>query len=166
MPDTYVHIRQSPTLTAKRPQYVYEARCPIHSTPDAEVICQLTSNVNETGLWCGDGENDPDGLCRGTYEWTRLRKSYSAMGTNFAQVWHDTGVPNLTTGRVESDPKKFATHLRDQSRIMEERLGMPVDYQPCDPSDTFHSDEGLDATHDRAVRDGQKDSRGRFVWQM
>lgn len=159
MGEVYVRIRQSPDLSFHRPQHVYEGRCPVHSTPDAEVVCQLTSNTNESMLWCDDD-------CRDMHEWTQLRKCWQAMGTMFATVWQDTDIPNLTTGRVETDPKKFARHLADKSKEMEDRLGMPVDYQPCDPSDTYVSDEGLDATHDRAVADGRKDSRGRFVWTV
>jgi hypothetical protein len=166
MTDTYVHIRASRDLTTKRPQFVYEAECPVHTTPGARVVCQLTTNTNETGLWCSMNTDD-EGLCSEQSLWTRLKKSYASMGTRFATVWQDTGQVNMTTGRVESDPKKFAQHLRDKSRIMEERLGMPVDFQPCDPSDTrIDSDEGLDSQHDRAVRDGRKDSRGRFVWTV
>lgn len=165
MPDTYVHIRTSRDLTHTRPQYVYEAPCPVHSDASHAVVCQLTTNTNETGLWCNT-DTDDEGLCPTIAEWTRLKKSYAAMGTRFAAVWQDTGQVNLTTGRVESDPKKFAEHLHVKSEEMAERLGMPVNFQPCDPSDTYHSDEGLDATHDAQVRSGQKDSRGRFVWTV
>lgn len=156
----YVRQRDADDLTHHRPQYVYEGRCPVHTfEPDQVVICQLTSNVNESIIWCDDD-------CREMQEWTQLRKSFASMGTRFATVWQDQGIPNLATGQIESDPKKFREHLHVASREMEERIGMPVDYQPTDPSDTFHSDEGLDATHDQQVRDGVKDSRGRFVWQV
>lgn len=159
MPDTYVRIREAADLTTKRPQHVYEGRCPVHSDADHEVVCQLTSNTNESMLWCDDD-------CKEAGEWTQLRKCWREQGVRMATVWQDTGIPNLTTGRVESDPKKFREHLKVASREMEERLGIPVDFQPTDPSDTYHSDEGLDATHDRAVADGRKDSRGRFVWTV
>ncbi len=162
----YVRRTQSPNLTTKRPQHVYEtdlrtspAGCPIYSDLEKKVICQLTTNVNESMLWCQD--------CSAAREYTQLKKSYQSQGISMATVWHDTGEINLTTGRVESDPRKFATHLRDQSEIASERLGMPVDYQPVDMTDKDAlgvTDEGMDATHDQAVRDGRKDSRGRFVF--
>lgn len=158
----YVRAWDDGDLTTKRPQYVYEGRCPIHSTADHEVICQLSSNTNESMLWCEDD-------CAATQQWTALRKSFQSMGTRFARVWQDTGQVNLATGRVESDPRKFEEHLHVASREAEERLGMAVDYQPTDPTDTDAlgvTEEGMDATHDQQVRDGRKDSRGRFVWTM
>lgn len=158
--DRAVYIRlQDTDYTVHRPQYVYEGYCPVHSDAVHRVICQRTSNTNESLLWCDDD-------CREMQEWTQLRKTFQGMGVRMATVWQDVGVPNLATGQVESDPKKFAEHLHVASREAEERLGMPVDYQPTDPGDTYHSDEGLDATHDQQVRDGTKDSRGRFVWQV
>lgn len=164
MPDTpvYVRARDADTLTTRHPQFVYEADCPIWSSPDTRVICQLTSNTNESLIWCDDD-------CRDNQEWTALKKCWAAMGTRFARVWHDTDTPNLATGRVETDPRKFREHLHVASREAEERLGMAVDYQPTDPTDRDAlgvTDEGMDTTHDQAVRDGRKDSRGRFVWTV
>lgn len=158
----YIRQVDDPHLSTKRPQHVYEstAPCPLYGDAcDRSVTCQLTTNINESVIWCNE--------CAEQHEWTQLKKSFQAMGTNFARVWHDTGIPNITTGRVESDPKKFATHLRDESRRAEERLGMPVNYEPVDLTDKDAlgvTEEGMDATHDRAVKDGRKDSRGRFVW--
>lgn len=164
-----VYVRQitAPDHTIHRRSYVYEidlrttpGGCPIHSNPRAKVICQLTTNVNETQLWCRDD-------CQIEQEWVALKKAYASMGVAMATVWQHTDIPNLTTGRVETDPKKFATHLREQSEIMGERLGMKVDYQPVDMTDREAlgvTDEGMDSTHDIAVKEGRKDSRGRFVW--
>lgn len=162
MTDSYVRIQLNDDLTFHRPQHVYEATCPMHTTADRVVICQLTSNVNESALWCQDE-------CRDAQEWTQLRKCFQAMGTNFATVWQDTDTVNLTTGRVETDARKFATHLRDRAEQDSERLGMVVDYQPVDPTDSDAlgvTEEGLDATHDHRVATGQKDSRGRFVFEV
>ncbi len=165
----YVRRTVDPRLTTRRPQFVYEtdlrtspSGCPIFSDLTRKVICQLTTNTNETSLWCADEEG-----CKSAHEWVQLKKSYADMHISTATVWQDTGIPNLTTGRVESDARKFATHLREQSEIMGERLGMAVDYQPVDMTDRDAlgvTDEGLDATHDAAVREGRKDSRGRFVF--
>lgn len=162
----YVRELHNPHLSHRAPQHVYEtdlrtspAGCPIYSDSTHKVICQLTTNTRETSLWCDE--------CRNAREWTQLKKSYADMGINAATVWHDTDIPNLTTGRVETDPKKFAAHLREQSEIMGERLNMKVDYQPVDMTDKDSlgvTDEGLDATHDAAVKSGRKDSRGRFVF--
>lgn len=184
--ETYVRIRSADDLTVHRPQYVYEGVCPVHSIKDrygachhgpdcsgtgpdcgpgeyeVRVICQLTSNVNESIIWCDDD-------CREMQEWTQLRKSFQGQGVRYATVWHDTDTPNLTTGRVETDPRKFATHLREQSEIMGERLGQVVEYEPVDMTDRDAlgvTDEGMDATHDAQVRAGVKDSRGRFVWTV
>lgn len=162
----YVRRVDDPRLTAKRPQHVYEtdlrtapAGCPLYGGLERKVVCQLTTNTNESMLWCQE--------CAREHEYTQMKKSYQEMGTSFATVWQHTDIPNLTTGRVETDPKKFAIHLREQSEIMGERLGMKVDYQPVDMTDKDAlgvTDEGLDATHDRAVAEGRKDSRGRFVF--
>lgn len=164
----YVRATTRAGTTTRRPQYVHEtdlstspAGCPIYSStsPPRKVICQQISNINETHLWCEE--------CRASREYTHLKKSYQAQGVRMATVWQDTDTINLSTGRVESDPKKFAAHLRQKSEEMSERLGMKVDYQPCDMTDKDAlgvTDEGLDATHDHQVRTGQKDSRGRFVF--
>jgi hypothetical protein len=158
----YVRQVEDPHLTTKRPQHVYESTvpCPIYGDAcDRSVTCQFTTNVNESVIWCSE--------CSEQHEWTQLKKCFQAMGTNFATVWQDTDTPNLTTGRVETDPKKFARHLREQSEIMGERLNMKVDYQPVDMTDKDAlgiTDEGMDSTHDVAVREGRKDSRGRFVF--
>lgn len=162
----YVRRIDAPDLTHHRPQHVYETSlttslsgCPLYSTPNAKVICQVTSNVRESFIWCDE--------CRESREYTQLKKSYQSQGVSMAQVWHDTDTINLSTGRVESDPRKFKEHLRIKSEEMEERLGIKVDYQPVDLTDKDAlgvTDEGMDATHDAAVRDGRKDSRGRFVW--
>lgn len=163
----YVRMIEAPGTTTRRPQHVYETDlrttptgCPAHSSPIRKVICQLITNVNESSLWCPDA-------CKEMHEWTHLKKAYASMGIFHAQIWQDCDIPNLTTGRVETDPRKFATHLHEQSEIMSERLNMKVDYQPTDPTDRDAlgiTDEGMDATHDRAVKEGRKDSRGRFVF--
>lgn len=158
----YVRPRDADDLTTKRPQYVYEAECPVHTdhATGTQVVCQLTSNVNESIIWCDDD-------CRESQEWTQLRKSFQSMGTAFATVWQDTDTPNLTTGRVETDARKMQHYLNQRAEEEGERLGMTLDYQIVDPTDHDAlgiTDEGIDATHDRAVKDGRKDSRGRFVW--
>lgn len=164
MTDTYVRIRDARDLSYQRPQYAYEGRCPVNSDPDGEftVICQVTSNVNESTIWCEDE-------CAVLLQPTQLRKCFQAQGTAFATVWQDTDTPNLTTGRVETDARKMQQYLDQRSDEESERLGMTVDFQMVDPTDKDAlglSDEGLDATHDRQISTGQKDSRGRFVWQM
>lgn len=162
----YVRRMEDPKSTTRRPQHVYEtdlrtspAGCPLYGEPDHKVICQLTTNINESTIWCQE--------CSAAREYTQMKKSYQEQGVRMATVWQDTGQINLTTGRVESDPRKFKQHLAEQSEIMGERLGMKVDYQPVDMTDKAAlgvTDEGMDATHDHQVRTGQKDSRGRFVF--
>lgn len=165
----YVRRINDHMLTTKRPQHIYEVDlrltpggCPVHSTtdPPRKVVCQLTTNVRETTIWCPDD-------CKQEAAWVQMHKAWAEMGTSFATVWQDTDIPNLSTGRVETDPKKFRQHLAQKSEEMAERLGMAVDYQPVDMTDKDAlgvTDEGMDATHDAAVREGRKDSRGRFVW--
>ena len=162
----YVRRVTSPGTTTKRPQHVYETDlrttpggCPIFSDLTRKVICEVTTNVRESFIWCAE--------CQQTRTYTQLRKSYQAQGVAFPRVWQDIGLPNPATGKVESDPKKFREHLRVASEEMSERLGTRVDYQPVDLTDRDAlgvTDEGLDATHDHQVRTGQKDSRGRFVF--
>lgn len=167
MTDQIVYVRpfDARDLNMKRPQYAYEGRCPVNSSaPDDDdqftVICQLTSNVNESTIWC---DND----CALLHNAAQLRKSFQAQGTAFATVWQDTDTINMTTGRVETDARKMQQYLDQRSDEESERLGMKVDFQMVDPTDRDAlglTDEGLDATHDHQVRTGQKDSRGRFVW--
>ncbi len=164
MDDVPVYVRQweAADLTIHRPQHVYESQssCPIFSDDrEGMVICQLTSNVNESGVWCE--------ICGEDGVWTRLSKSYQSQGVRIMTVWQDTDTPNLTTGRVETDARKMQQYLDMRSDIEGERLNMKVDFQIVDPTDRDAlgvTDEGMDATHDRAVSDGRKDSRGRFVW--
>ena len=162
----YIRRMDDPRLTTKRPQHVYETDlrtspggCPIYSDLTRKVVCQLHTNTNESSLWCQE--------CSSHREYTQMKKSYQEQGVSFPRVWQDIGIPNPTTGQVESDPRKFREHLHVASREMEERLGMKVDYQPVDMTDKDAlgvTDEGMDATHDRAVAEGRKDSRGRFVF--
>ena len=158
----YIRAIDADDLTHHHAQHVYEATtpCPIWSeTRDGPVLCQLTTNINESFIWCEE--------CGHSSQWTQLRKSYQAQGIAFAQVWQDTDTINLTTGRVETDARKFKVKLWEESRKAEERLGMPVCYEPIDLTDRDAlgiTDEGMDSTHDAAVRDGRKDSRGRFVF--
>ena len=158
-----VYVRQvdADDLSHHRPQHVYEAiqPCPLYGRDDGDVVCQMTSNVNESFLWCEE--------CGESGSWTQLRKSFQSQGIAFAQVWQASDTPNLSTGKIESDPRKFKEHLYAAGQEMAERIGMPVNYEPVDMTDRDAlgvTDEGMDATHDRAVAEGRKDSRGRFVF--
>lgn len=163
-----VRVRDHENLSRHHPQYVYESRvpCPVYAGWEgqpADIRCQVNSNIREAGIWCDEcAEAEVESPCY-------LLRSYTAAPFSFPQVWQDTDQINMTTGRVETDPKKFKQHLADKSKEMEDRLGQRVDYQPVDPTDKAAlgvTDEGLDATHDHQVRTGQKDSRGRFVWTV
>lgn len=177
MSDQVVRIRAStdPPLTHHRPTHIYESRapCPIYASYDgnpADIRCQLHTNIRESQLSCDECVLYGDA----TVEPLILHRSYTAAPFSFPKVWQDTDTPNLTTGRVETDPRKFAIHLADESKRMEDRLNarggnQKVDYQPVDPTDTTAlgvTDEGLDATHNHRVASGQRDSKGRFVWQV
>lgn len=163
-----VRVKEDPARSHHHPTYIYESRvpCPVfagYEGHEADVRCQLHTNIRESQVSCEECvEAETPVPCI-------LYRSYTAQPFSFPQVWQDTDTPNLTTGRVETDPKKFKQHLADKSKEMEDRLGQRVDYQPVDPTDRDAlgvTDEGMDATHDHQVRTGQKDSRGRFVWQV
>lgn len=162
-----VYVRQydHPDLTHLHPQQVHESMtpCPVYTRggPDPRrVICQQISNINETTLFCTDD-------CRSTGAWTQMKKSYQSMGTSFGRVWHNPGTPHLATGKPVSGMKDLKEQLHVASEEMGERLGMAVNYEPVDLSEKEAlgvTEEGMDSTHDMAVKQGRKDSRGRFVF--
>lgn len=163
----YVRMYDHPELTHHQRQYVHESAtpCPVHTTSTGadgprRVVCQMTSNINETTLFCQDE-------CSGIGAWTQMRKSYQSMGTSFGRVWHNPGTPHLATGKPVSSYKDLKEQLHVASEEMGERLGMPVNYEPVDLSEKEAlgvTEEGMDSTHDMAVKQGRKDSRGRFVF--
>lgn len=164
----YVRAFDHPELTHHHPQHVHESTtpCPVHTSAGANgdgprrVICQQTSNINETTMFCRDE-------CSSIGAWTQMKKSYQSMGTSFGMVWHNPGTPHLATGKPVSGMKDLKEQLHVASEEMGERLGMAVNYEPVDLSEKEAlgvTEEGMDSTHDMAVKQGRKDSRGRFVF--
>lgn len=76
---------------------------------------------------------------------------------------------NATVGKPISDPRQFERELKRAGEAIEERTGIPHDYQPCDLTDMDAlgvDDTGLKETHDAMVAAGTKPATGRTVFKM
>jgi len=76
---------------------------------------------------------------------------------------------NVTIGKPISDMKQFQRELRQAGDQLEERTGIPHDFQPCDLTDKDAlgvDDTGLKATHDAMVKAGTKQPTGTTVFKM
>lgn len=124
----------------------------------------VESDIREQVIWpcptCAENEELP-------YE-DRLRPLYRKYTVpHINSVWHEHF--NYTTGQVVSDRKQFTEQLHIGSERVSERLGLKHDFQPADLSDKKTlgvTEEGLDATHDKFVELGWKESKGRFVYPL
>lgn len=95
-----------------------------------------------------------------------LRRTY-ATSPSIWRVWH--GHHNITTGQWVSDRKQIREQLHIASEEVSERMNLEHRFIEVDANDKDHlgvTDEGLDATHDRHVELGWKESKGRFVFPM
>jgi hypothetical protein len=117
--------------------------------------------IREQTVWCP--------LCRlEDRELSQLRRVFHSPSVRAVMHEHH----NLTTGQVESDHRKFATHLSDAAKRHEDRLGFPAKYEPTHPVELRREMErmgkdtelGLPATHDRQIATGEKESKGKFVY--
>ena len=73
---------------------------------------------------------------------------------------------NPALGRTVSSRREMREAAKMASERATERTGIFHDYQPVDlrdPSVAPDSDDGLQSQHDRAVEEGRKESKGRFV---
>lgn len=76
---------------------------------------------------------------------------------------------NATVGKPISDMGQFKRELREAGEKLEERTGVPHDFQPVDLRDKDSlgvDDTGLDATHDAMVKAGIKEPTGTTVFRM
>jgi hypothetical protein len=118
--------------------------------------------INESTVWCP--------LCD---HLSQLRKIFVAPAVQ--QVWHEH--VNWATGRVESDRKRMEQYGRAHAEQVSEELGIAHGFERADPGElrreaerrggTEKADkmaEALVSTHDRAVSEGRKESRGKFVY--
>lgn len=113
-------------------------------------------------------------LCASEHEFSLLKRIF--LSPNMEQVWWEHWNP--TTGHVESDRKRMEERMHRHSETISEQLGIRHNFERIDHSEivrerekkgpdrngkTVHS--GLQSTHDRAVADGRKPSKGKFVWK-
>lgn len=73
---------------------------------------------------------------------------------------------NPALGRTVSSRREMREAAKVASAEATERTGILHDYQPVDlrdPSVAPDSDDGLQSQHDRAVEEGRRESKGRFV---
>lgn len=122
--------------------------------------------IRERGIWCP--------ACRLTEQPpSYLQRTWTAP--NMHQVWHSHF--NLTTGKEESDPRKFEDSLRRSADRQSEITNIEHTYTRSDPTEIFnHRAEqgeskrghdpraGLKSTHDRAVAEGRKEPTGKTTW--
>lgn len=138
--------------TVKKPQFEYQSRVPCPLADDT--ICCLISNIRESQLWCP--------MCSAEHIFTALYRVFT--GAHFNRPWPEH--VSFTTGQVVRGEQHLREQLKRASGENSERLGMNVDLQPVPLSEikSTSTDEGMAATHDRQVKEGSKDSRGRFVF--
>jgi hypothetical protein len=119
--------------------------------------------IRESRLWCP--------VCKLTDQSPSMLKRIF-VAPAMQQVWHEHF--NWTTGQLESDRKRMEEHLHAHSSQISEDLGIGHTFERTDPSELRKMaktnkngntvETGLPATHDRAVQEGRKPSRGKFVW--
>lgn len=74
---------------------------------------------------------------------------------------------NVTTNTMISDPRQFDRELKRKAQVQHESTGIPHSYEQVDLHDREAlgvTDEGLQATHDRAVAEGRKEPTRTRVW--
>lgn len=147
--------------TIKKPQYAYRASHPVITITDSGETnsdpCVRISNTRETTLWC-EG-------CSAEGEWTQLKRVITRP--YMLQVFHKDDGPNIATGKLIGDRKQLAAAFREGEDRQEEVVGYRPDYREASPAELMAqaaSDDGLASQHDRAVQEGRKESKGRFVW--
>lgn len=135
--------------TIKRPQFYYRSG-------DPDRPCILVSNTREQTLWCPGCSASGVGNML-----TRVMFSPAVFS-----VWHKDDGPNIATGRLIGDRRQLRSAFRDGEDRQEEVTGYRPNYVESSPAEMLAnsaSDDGLQSQHDRAVSEGRKESRGRFV---
>jgi hypothetical protein len=131
---------------------------PEHRDCDHHVLLYSTDDT----AWCP--------LCATEQRHSLLKRAWVAPTVQ--SMWHEHF--NWTTGQLESDRKRMEEHLHAHSSQISEDLGIGHTFERTDPSELRKMaktnkngntvETGLPATHDRAVQEGRKPSRGKFVW--
>lgn len=151
--------------------YGYIARAPANNATwyrygkGSECDHTVKLPIREERLWCP--------ICTVDSRYSQLRRIYEAPAQQ--QVWHEHW--NMATGRVESDRKRMEQHGRAHADRISEELGIAHSFERADWSElraTAEADlptaktdsmaQALVSTHDRAVAEGRKESKGRFVY--
>lgn len=127
--------------------------------------CLVELPIRESYLWCP--------ICGAEGIRSQLKRVYIPQ-TN-QTMWH--GHWNLATGQYETDRKKMEQHGRAHADKQSEELGIAHGFERVDYSELAQerANKGSDkhgntveaarvATHDRKVASGEKESRGKFVW--
>lgn len=125
---------------------------------------QVELPINESRLWCP--------LCTQAGEISQLKKIFVAPFQQ--EVWHEHF--NVATGQVESDRKRMEAHGKAHADKISEELGIAHGFERADYGElratametlptgkTDSMQQALVSTHDQAVKDGRKDSKGKFV---
>lgn len=127
-----------------------------------------------------DGDETWCPICSFDHHHSRLRRKIT-QAPHAAQVWHDFYSP--ATGRVETDRKKFTQRGKAHVDAVSEELGIDHSFERTDASDLMANINGADrsltgrrgqskadqaaealaTTHDVAVAQGRKESKGTFV---
>lgn len=113
---------------------------------------------------------DPDDPTKALYDSKQMTCSSCAepfrrrFGFSTPAMMHEHY--NASLGRVVSSRREMREAAKVASAEATERTGILHDFQPVDlrdPSVAPDSDDGLQSQHDRAVVEGRKESKGRFV---
>ena len=122
-----------------------------------------------------DGDETWCPLCSTENRHSRLRRKILAA-PHATQVWHS--FHSHVTGREESDRRSFERHGSDHAKKISDELGIGHSFSRTDASDLRKTVTGYDrkgrdreavagealrATHDRAVAEGRKESKGKTV---
>jgi hypothetical protein len=107
-------------------------------------------------------------LCASEHQFSLLKRIFLAPAME--QVWWSHWNP--TTGQEESDRKRMQHHLNEKADRASERLGIAHEFHRNDFTALRQEAERagkdtqtpLRSTHDRAVKAGTKESKGRFTF--
>lgn len=111
-------------------------------------------------------------ICADNHDYSLLKRIY--VSPNALPVWHTFYCP--ATGRVESDRRRMEQNMSAHSQKISEDLGIAHNIVRTDHTELWKMAEargedengksvhtGLKSQHDKAVAEGRKESRGRFV---
>lgn len=109
-------------------------------------------------------------LCAMEHNYSLLRRVFE--NPSMPPVWHEHY--NHTTNAIESDRRGMDRHLKQMSEEATARNGIAHNFVRTDPAemralvtDTKKQDEmseALVATHNQRVKEGKKESKGRFTF--